>query len=330
MAVGATVGLATMTVASVATMQGAADRQQYMKRWRILEAAPSPRVEGMLPDADLGFNAFLWGLARVAPLSEPLLYGFVAAIVVGAYVIASRLLLPAWATLGALVTMLAMGLIVAYSSVAIRQGLAVGFLLAAVALYSTGRGRWPVLAGLVAVASVFHWSALPLGLAVLVLRVRTPGLRWPLLAWVALAVGYVQGWNVVLLERLGLYGAAVQTYSSDVAFDAYLGGAGARLDFLAVSAAILAAGLLGRRWMADDDDRHARVLTAYIVFNCAFLLVGFVAFGDRIAAYSWFLAPWLLWLPLTRVKDAMLPALVVGAVVAFGLVAGTLPQVASF
>lgn len=321
--------LSVMAVAAVATAEGVDDRPLYMRQWRILDASPTPRVEGVLQDTDLLFNSFLWALARVTPVSEVILYGVVAAVVIGSYVLASRLLLPGWAALGALFTVLAMGLVVSYSGVAIRQGLAVALLLVAVALYVTERAGPLQLAGLAIVAGLFHWSALPIGLAVAVMRLRTPGVRPLLIVWAVLAVAYLQGWNQSILDRLGLYGAAVQTYSSDVAFDAYLGGQGGRVDFLLASAAMVAAAMIGRRKMPTDA-RHARLVATFLVFNCAFLLVGFVAFSDRIAAYSWFLAPWLLWLPLTKVKDAAVPVLALVAVLAFGVAAGTLTSVASF
>lgn len=320
--------LSVMAVVAVATAEGASDRQLYMQQWRILETSPTPRVQGVLDDADLLFNSFLWVLARVAPVSEVILYGVVAAAVVGAYVLASRLLLPGWATLGALFTVLALGLVASYSGVAIRQGLAVAVLLVAVALYVTGRASPLRLAALAVVAGLFHWSALPIGLAVAVMRVRTPGVRVLLGVWLVLAVAYLQGWNQLLLDRLGLYGAAVQSYSSDVAFDAYLGGQGGRVDFLLASAAMVVVALVGRRMMPADP-QHARLTAAFLVFNCAFLLAGFVAFSDRIAAYSWFLAPWLLWLPMTRVKDAAVPVLTLVGVLTFGLTTGTLTALAS-
>jgi hypothetical protein len=68
-------------------------------------------------------------------------------------------------------------------------------------------------------------------------------------------------------------------------------------------------------------------LTAYVVFNALFLAFGFVAFSDRIASYSWFLAPMLLWRPLSMRDDpksvGLSSAAMVG-VLGFALFSGTL------
>jgi hypothetical protein len=64
-------------------------------------------------------------------------------------------------------------------------------------------------------------------------------------------------------------------------------------------------GLAGGRLLVFDVV-YERLFTAFLMLNGMFLLLGFVAFSDRIAAYSWILGPSLLWYPLCRLRS--LPA----------------------
>lgn len=308
-------------VAHVANLTGASDRANYAAHFDRLAAADTPWTIGAF---DPLFNALLWVIARFTD-SDRILYGLIAAIAAVSYYIAGRILMPAWASYLALFTVVASGLFVAYTSVVVRQGIAIPLLLIAGAMYATGRGRWPVYAGLLVAASLLHWSAAPLAAVLAALRVRPVSIRVAAAGWVLLAVGLVTGINRAALSGIT---PEVDLYQSAAAFSTY-GQTGIRLDFLASLVAGLGAAWLARRLVHDDRrDVYDRLIVVYLLFGSAFLLFGFVAFSDRLAAYAWFALPLLAWYPLSRRTSAGLPVVAVAVVTAAGVGLGTLTALA--
>lgn len=306
-------GFTVLAVVTVATSDNTViDREVYLRQFEILADTDrpwdSPYFEG-----DALFVVFLWALARIVPTTEVVLYAVVAAVIATGCLLAFRRLLPAWAVLGAWVTLLATGLFAAYSGVAVRQGLAMACLLVAVSMIASGeyQRRWLLM--LLAAAGLLHWTAVPLALGLLVLTRWTPGVRTLVTGWSVLALGFALGLNRTLLGGLQLEG--LDKYSSRDAYASY-GTDAVRLDFLAASALFLLVALVGVRYLGQDDPVQRRLLAAYVLFNSIFLLLGFVAFSDRLAAYSWFLVPLLVWYPLSARDSRNSVALSAGLTVA--------------
>jgi len=92
--------------------------------------------------------------------------------------------------------------------------------------------------------------------------------------------------------------------------------------------AILIVGLVAV-WRGAPTPWYARLVLFYCTLNTYFLLFGFIYFSDRLAAYSWTLAPLVLATPFAYPKapvGRLLTVLFVIAVLAFGFTIGPFQQ----
>lgn len=308
-------------VATATSDNDASDRGLYTRHFQWLDQSDSASGARFFEDEPL-FNWLLWALARLVPPTEGALFGVVALLVCAGVLFAYGRLLPLWAVLPAFLTLLASGFLTNYAGVVIRQGLAIGCLLAALALAVQRRGRVLTLLVLLVAASLLHWTAVAPALAVLAVRLRDIPLRTAVAGWVVLAVLFVAGVQGALLGGLTQYLPAVSEYSRAEIFASY-GGTANRLDFLALSAVVLAVALWLRRLARTPDPVTDRLVVVYVLWNALFLALGFVAFSDRLAAYSWFLAPLLLWRPLGEAgARSTVPLLLMGATIGLGVLTG--------
>lgn len=288
-------GLGAVAVyVSAATDILVSDRSVYLKEFRVI--ATSGGSQTSLEDPL--FVLTLKALSTFVPHTEFALFGALGVACAVMYLSAFRVALPWWAALMAFATLIISGFFFAYTAVAVRQGLAVGFVMLAIALRSRSRVSWPVYLGILGLAALLHWSALAAGMLAAAVQIRRVTVTKLLFVWAACAVLFVTGLNSVLFARWATSLASVDRYSNTASYEAY-GVLGNRLDFLAVSTVFLIIGLLGRRSMAADPV-HDQFLKSYIVLNAMYLVAGFVAFSDRLAVYSWFLFPVLLWRPLAK------------------------------
>ncbi|NDK33004.1 EpsG family protein [Nesterenkonia haasae] len=188
------------------------------------------------------------------------------------------------------------GFFIDYSSFLLRQGLSISFLLLGLALVLRNARLLKVIA-LLTVGVLFHWSALPAAVIILLVKL----VRWRaevvLGLWVLASVTYLTGMNARLAGPLGSSIEQVETYADpELAVD-YLGGTN-RPVFWLLSAVPLIFAYVAARTVKFLPSWYAKLFTAYVLLNCYFLLLGFVYFNDRLAAYSWSLIPLLVCIPL--------------------------------
>lgn len=289
--------LTTLCALHVSVQRTASDRFLYVRHFELLATADSPFSTGVTGLDDPGFNIFAWLLAKFST-NDIFLYATITVLSATVIFVASRLVMSASASYLVVYTLVASGFFISYSSVAVRQGLAIPLLMVAAVLYAMRRGSLLLFALLLLSATSLHWSAGPLAACLLLLRIGTPSLRWLIGGWAGAAILYVTSLNSRILAGIA---PEVDRYGSDELFAAYGGMSGVRLDFFAVSAVGLLVGVAGSRWLEGSDLWvYRRLLSVYVVFNAAFLALGFVAFSDRIAAFSWFLLPLLLWFAISR------------------------------
>lgn len=278
------------------------DRDVYVKWLDVLTWADSPFAASTV-DTDPVFGAFLWGIGQLGAHTPEALFGAVAATMSVLMLVGYSRFLTPWSTVMAWVTTLCLGLFLAYSTVAVRQGLAVASLVLAVGLYvASGRAhwRWMLLLGLLAGST--HWSAVAFTAVLLSIAFAKVNLRLVALGWLAAAGLFLTGLQSTLLSGLTAMIPRFGEYTGSSAYSSY-GSGGNRLVFLLFSLALGVLCWVGLRIRPDEQQR--RLVTAYLAFNTLFLLLGFVAFSDRLAAYSWFLLPALVWHPLERVRGSL-------------------------
>lgn len=306
---------------------GVSDRGVYLDLFVQLSSASSPFAVDS--DADPLFLATLWALGQLGNPSPELLFGFTTLVLSVSYYVACRAFLTGWAAVLSLLTLCAVGLLEAYSVVALRQGLAISAVMLTLFAFR-GKGlRWPLLLAFCGAAVLFHWSAIGPVLVVLLVRYRLFRLRLAVGVWCVLAIAYVSSLQARLFAGLSTWLPQMEEYSSSGAYANY-GSEGNRFAFLAVSGAALALFLWALRaegFSPTSDTEFRQLVELYVGFNCFFLALGFIAFSDRIAAYSWFLAPLLFWLCVERARWSLVAMLTTPLVLIAILVQDRLPQV---
>lgn len=100
-----------------------------------------------------------------------------------------------------------------------------------------------------------------------------------------------------LVDDAGNY---IQQYTSDSSLLRY--GEVNRLDFLLFSVFWFVFGLFFYKKYMRGDLFYELIIKAYAIYGSMFFLFGFISFSDRLAAYSWFLIPLLLFYPIIKMK----------------------------
>lgn len=180
-----------------------------------------------------------------------------------------------------------------------RQGLATGILLIALVYYLRSE-RAPYLLLLLIGASLMHWSAIPFSIIVLLLHKFKISLKAALFVWIVTALLFATDMQQAIMGRFLPYIPKSEVYLSSYAIDAYSGGTN-RIDFFLFSFFWIVLALLINKFYFTSLE-YQRLITIYTLFNSVFLLLGFIAYSDRIALYSWILIPILLWYPILKAE----------------------------
>ncbi|MDN5773003.1 MAG: EpsG family protein [Brevibacterium aurantiacum] len=201
-----------------------------------------------------------------------------------------------------------------YSSFLLRQGLSISFLLLALALVFR-QGRLRSVAVLLAIGVLFHWSAAVAAILILVLCLFKLRIEVLLGVWCLLSITYLTGVNEILAGPLGSTFSDIETYSDpDMVLD-YTGGTN-RLDFWVMSAVPLIFGYVTLKKFDYLPDWYSKLIKSYVLLNCYYVAMGFLYFGDRLAAYSWSLTPLLMAVPVLlydgRGQKLIRPCIVLG------------------
>lgn len=187
------------------------------------------------------------------------------------------------------------GFFISYSSFLLRQGLSLSFLLLALALiFRRARMHWVV--AVLVVGVLFHWSAAAAAILILVLRLFRLRAEILLGIWCLLSITYMTGVNELLAGPLGNAFSEVEAYSDPETVMEYTGGTN-RLDFWILSVVPLIFGFVAVKRLRHIPGWYQGLLKAYLLLNSYYVLMGFLFFGDRLAAYSWSLSPLLIAVP---------------------------------
>lgn len=222
-----------------------------------------------------------------------------------------------WQTAVVLYVTFCFGFFMDYSSFLLRQGLSISFLVLAIALVLRNvKLVWILLA--LGAAVLFHWSAIPA--AIIILVVRLVPLRTDILlgVWVLLSVSYFTGLNARLAGPLGTSIEQVEVYANPDLAQTYAGGTN-RPNFWLFSAGPLAVAYASFKRFDFLPAWYAKLLNTFILLSCYFLAMGFVFFSDRVAAYSWTLVPVLVSIPFMRHPGRAGPVLRVALLLGFTL-----------
>ncbi|MBD8063398.1 EpsG family protein [Oceanitalea stevensii] len=278
--------------AALVVGRGISDRQNYLRD--LEEVARGGGIDSI--EREPLFWAFLKGVSLFGA-TDVHLYAGVALVCAVVYIAALRLLMP-WASVPVtFLGVLALGFFVTYSSVAIRQGLALACIVLAISLILTG-ARKSALVSLI-VASLFHWSAITAAAVVLVVLVSKISYATLVKIWLVASAAAFTGVFRFLLSPLNQSIDRLGAYADPDLARSYSGGT-LRVEFWLFSLGMLVA--IHFFAVRAPGERGATDLARYFVaLNCMYLLLAHVYFSDRIAVYSWTLAP-----------IALIPALIKG------------------
>jgi hypothetical protein len=226
------------------------------------------------------------------------------------------ILRSAWQTVIVVFLTFAFGFFVNYAGLVLRQGLSITFMLLAVALViRQAKIHW-ILAALV-IAVLFHWSAVTA--AVLILTARLISFRSNVLiaVWAVASVLYLTGLNGVLLSPLDTLLPDVATYTDRSLATSYSGGTN-RVDFWLLSLAFVGYGSAAGR-LSSTPAWYSKLFHMYVLLNTYYLIMGFIYFSDRLAAYSWSLVPLLAAVPALNYSGRGQRLVLGGVIAAFVL-----------
>ena len=302
------------------------DKGRYALEFQSLSFTPFGDVlhDFVSTGREPAFLLFMWLIGMFT--HEPMAFFAVTAVVCNLALIGALWLLlgAGWKTAVVFYITFCFGFFIDYSSFLLRQGLSMACLMLAVALVM--RSSSPVKIILLLAAGVcFHWSALAPAVVILLvhfLRLRT-GLLLGL--WAALSLTYFTGLNARLADPLGSSIEQVENYANpDLAVN-YAGGTN-RPIFWLLSAVPLLVAYPAVKLARSLPSWYGQLLNAYILLNCYYLLLGFVYFSDRLAAYSWSLIPALISVPFLSYQGrggSIIRAGLLGGFVAWGFYFGS-------
>jgi hypothetical protein len=210
-----------------------------------------------------------------------------------------------------------------YSTNTIRQGIAISLLLYAMTFYLNDKKEWRKTIIVLAASFLFHWSALPFGIILIVMKMFELSLKTSLFICSITVFLYLLSMQTRILApiinripKMDFYGTIGDGVNRS----------GNRMDFFIFTVFGIFAGLFLYKYLFRDS-KYEKLIKIYILFSSVFFLLGFIAYSDRIAAYSWFLLPIILWIPVfNQVKHrTMYSFLLLFSFVVVGFITGILP-----
>jgi hypothetical protein len=249
-------------------------------------------------DREPFFLMFQWALSQLTTNTEAfyIAVGFSISIIL---IIALRKYFEPWQVVLIFFSYLNFFLFFPYITNTIRQGFAIAFILLALMILLS-KGRQFGFYFSIIIAPLFHFSSIPMSLILLVLSKFYIPLKYTLLIWFSAALLFVTGLNYSLFSPLESLIPQIDVYTDASTILNYGGGTN-RIEFFIFSFLGLALSFLLRNRL-NNNNTYNLLLNAYILFNSYFLLLGFIAFSDRLASYSWFLLPILFWYPILTIQ----------------------------
>lgn len=203
-----------------------------------------------------------------------------------------------------------------------RQGLAISFIILAISVLISKKNKKTSFYIPIILAPLFHITSLPLSVILLILRWFKVRFKTIFLLWLISIILFITHLNQKFLSNLPF--EQLELYSSERFLEQY--GLVNRMDFLLFSVFFAVLGyLIWKYSLNKKDTEYELLLKIYITFNIYFTLLGFIAYSDRLASYSWMLIPILIWKGVCETNNYRLKSLALLIIFIFtGLLTGGL------
>ncbi|TKG98976.1 EpsG family protein [Peribacillus simplex] len=245
------------------------------------------------------FTFYQWTLAQIS-ISPLFFQSSIYVLFISIFLFALRKIFLPWHLLLVFFSYLTFFLFFNYITNVIRQGIAISLLVTGIcSLLSQKRNNVTFYISLI-LAPLFHATSLPFSLVLILQKKFKLNLKFLIFVWVASALLFLTNLNSKILGRLTPYMPSLEEYNSANVMASYNGVN--RIDFLLFSAFWIVFAVIVKNYWVKHNDVYEKMINIYTMFNIIFLLLGFVAFSDRIASYSWFLIPLLIWIPAFKLK----------------------------
>lgn len=184
----------------------------------------------------------------------------------------------------------------------LRQGFSIAFLL--VMLICLEKNKYLQSIIFLIIATMFHTTAIIGAIIIIFYKINVLLNKYIYIYFIA-ALTMVLNINQRLVSLLpfSLIGDVenyIQQYTSETSLLRYA--SVNRLDFLLFSVFWFVFGLFLYKRYLFKDSFYLLIIKAYAVYGAIFFLLGFISFSDRLAVYSWFLIPLILFYPVIKMR----------------------------
>lgn len=184
----------------------------------------------------------------------------------------------------------------------LRQGFSVAFLLVMLIFLKKDKYTFAIISLVIAVS--FHTTAI-VGIILVCLYKINFSFKAHVYVFFVAALTMLLNINQRIISLLPFSlvddaGEYLQQYTSESSLLRY--GAVNRLDFLVFSVFWFFVALFFYKRYLNGDLFYELIIRAYAIYGSIFFLFGFISFSDRLAVYSWFLIPLLLFYPIIKMR----------------------------
>jgi len=265
-----------------------------MKYVKFLEAFDITRFEGL-------FTIYLWLVARIST-NQVFFMVLNLLIILSLMLLALRKIISLNALM--LIAFGYMSLFTFYNLTTniLRQGFASAFVIFSIVCLIKNKYFKSLI--LLIIATFFHTSAV-IVLPLLIVKKFNYQLKSILIIYVFSAFMMFSGLNSIVLNIFQLVdstiiGSSIVSYSQESIIERY--GPTNRFDFFIFNTFWLVLGLLAYKYLINKDAIYKLIISFYAILTSIFMILGFIAYSDRIAAYSWILIPLVLVYPVDNIS----------------------------
>ena len=187
-----------------------------------------------------------------------------------------------------------------YSSMAIRQGLAISMILIALSyLFREGEKnefKKNIMYVYLVLSFFLHWTSLPFSIFIIFINKFKLSLKATILFWIFSLLLFIFNIQERLFSSFATFIPKFDMYSTSNSSIYYSQNTYGFVLFSSIWVILF----LLMYFYFFTDNVYENLIKIYIGFNSIFLCMSFVSYSDRIAGYSWFLIPIILWYPILK------------------------------